>query len=199
MIEFISIGPYCDTTEILKLFGLRTKSYPFDWIFSSLEIVYLCISDRFRTFLDKKYLLPGKTENSTRHSVYNHLLDTEILQRRYIEQNLNYKPSEGNLHNHHDLRNSSHFDSIQRRCNRFINQMSQKTCLVYFNCYTKGYKDIIKFSENIRKYDQVFVLGILENNLEQKILYHSPNCKIYQNHPRKYIFNQTQKDLNPYF
>ena len=33
MVEFVSIGPYCDTTEILKLFGLRNKSYPFDWIF----------------------------------------------------------------------------------------------------------------------------------------------------------------------
>lgn len=199
MIEFVSIGPYCDTTEILKLFGLRNKSYPFDWIFSSLEIVYLCISDRFQTFLDRKYLLPGKTEHSTRHSVYNHLLDTEILQRRYLEQNLKYKPSEGNLHNHHDLRNDSHFDIIQRRCNRFISQMSQKTCLVYFNCYTKGYNDIIKFAENIQKYDQVFVLGILENDLDKEIVYTSSNCKIYQNYPRKYIFRQTQKDLNQYF
>jgi len=199
MVEFVSIGPYCDTTEILKLFGLRNKSYPFDWIFSSLEIVYHCISDRFQTFLDNKYLLPGKTEHSTRHSVYNQLLDTEILQQRYLEQNLKYQPSEGNLHNHHDLRNGSHFDIIQRRCNRFLNQMSQKTCLVYFNCYTKGYNDIIKFAENVQKYDQVFVLGILENDLDKEIVYTSSNCKIYQNYPRKYIFRQTQKDLNQYF
>ena len=199
MAQFISIGPYCDTTEILKLFGLRTKSYPFDWIFSSLEIVYHCISDRFHTFLDNKYFLSGKTEKSTKHSFYNHLLDTEILQQRYIEQNLKYKPSEGNLHNHHDLNNISHFNIVQRRCNRFLEQILHKTCLVYFNCYTVEYDDIIKFSEKIKNHDQVFVLGILENNLEQKILYHSPNCKIYQNHPRKYIFNQTQKDLNPYF
>jgi hypothetical protein len=199
MAQFISIGPYCDTTEILKLFGLRTKSYPFDWIFSSLEIVYHCISDRFHTFLDNKYFLSGKTEKSTKHSFYNHLLDTEILQQRYIEQNLKYKPSEGNLHNHHDLNNISHFNIVQRRCNRFLEQILHKTCLVYFNCYTVEYDDIIKFSEKIKNHDQVFVLGILENNLEQKILYHSSNCKIYQNYSRKYIFNQTQKDLNHYF
>jgi hypothetical protein len=200
MVEFISIGPYCDTTEILKLYRLRMKSYPFDWIFSSLKLVYHCISDQFHTFLDKKYLLPGKTENATRHSFYNNFLDTELLQRRYLEQNVNYKPSEGNLHNHHDLiNNKEQYNDIKRRCHRFLEQISHKTCLVYFNCYTTGYNDIIKFAENIQKYDQVFVLGILENDLDKEIVFTSPNCKIYQNYPRKYIFQQIQKDLNQYF
>ena len=112
---------------------------------------------------------------------------------------MKYKPSEGNLHNHHDLSNISHFNIIKRRCERFLEQILQKTCLVYFNCYTKEYKDIIKFAENIQKYDQVFILGILENDLDKKIVYQSSNCKIYQNYSRKHIFDQIQIDLNQYF
>jgi hypothetical protein len=53
--KFISIGPYCSTAYILKVNNLRTESYPFDYIFSSLEIVKHCINDKFNIFLDKKY------------------------------------------------------------------------------------------------------------------------------------------------
>ena len=37
--EFISIGPYCSSTDIIKNNGLRNSAYPFDYIFSSLEMV----------------------------------------------------------------------------------------------------------------------------------------------------------------
>ena len=78
--------------------------------------------------------------------------------------------------------------------------MSQKTCLVYFNCYTKGYNDIIKFAENIRKYDQVFVLGILENDLDTgNSVYTPPIVKYTKTTLENIYFDQTQKDLNPYF
>ena len=50
--EFISIGPYCSSADILKDNGLRNSSYPFDYIFSSLEMVKHCINDRFKIFLD---------------------------------------------------------------------------------------------------------------------------------------------------
>jgi len=53
--KFISIGTYCSTAYILKVNNLRTESYPFDYIFSSLEIVKHCINDKFNIFLDKKY------------------------------------------------------------------------------------------------------------------------------------------------
>ena len=54
-INFISIGPLCGTAEILKENNLRTSAYPFDYIFSSLEMVKHCINDRFNIFLDKNY------------------------------------------------------------------------------------------------------------------------------------------------
>jgi Putative papain-like cysteine peptidase (DUF1796) len=52
---FISIGPCCFTTEYIKSSVLRTNSYPFDWIFSSIEMVNHCTIDKFKTFLDLSY------------------------------------------------------------------------------------------------------------------------------------------------
>ena len=53
---FISVGPCCFTTEYIKSSGLRTNSYPFDWIFSSIEMVNHCINDKFKMFLDLTYI-----------------------------------------------------------------------------------------------------------------------------------------------
>ena len=51
--EYCSIGNNCTSSTILKRTGLKTKSYPFDWIFSSNQMVIHCIEDDFKTFLDK--------------------------------------------------------------------------------------------------------------------------------------------------
>ena len=47
---FVPIGPCCYTTEYIKNSGLRNHSYPFDWIFSSIEMVNHCINDKFKMF-----------------------------------------------------------------------------------------------------------------------------------------------------
>jgi hypothetical protein len=65
--KFISIGPYCACADIImqilnplynnitpQEWFIRT-AYPFDYIFSSLEMIKHCINDRFNIFLDKKY------------------------------------------------------------------------------------------------------------------------------------------------
>lgn len=77
--EFVSIGPYCNTADILNQHNLRVNAYPFDYIFSSLEMVKHCINDRFNIFLDKSYYTKGNDNDSTRHSFYCKLLDTDIL------------------------------------------------------------------------------------------------------------------------
>ena len=52
-IEFVSIGPYCVSTMTLAKHNLRKKSYPLDYIYSSLDMILHCISDNFKVFLDK--------------------------------------------------------------------------------------------------------------------------------------------------
>jgi hypothetical protein len=51
-VTFISVGPQCRSAAILRRLGLRSASYPFDWLFSSLGMVEHCLDDDFRTFLD---------------------------------------------------------------------------------------------------------------------------------------------------
>ncbi len=66
----ISLGQNCNTAWYLKSCGLKTASYPFDWIFSSAAIAEACLKDRFAVFLDRKQIIPGKDANRAGHSVF---------------------------------------------------------------------------------------------------------------------------------
>ncbi len=50
-----SLGTLCHTATLLKRNNLKISSYPFDWIFSNINIIIDCIEDDFNSFLDKKY------------------------------------------------------------------------------------------------------------------------------------------------
>lgn len=52
----ISIGQNCTTAWYLKIAGKKFESFPFDWVFSSAEIVEDCIKDRFTAFLDRSQM-----------------------------------------------------------------------------------------------------------------------------------------------
>lgn len=198
--EFISIGPYCCTADLLKKHRLRRIAYPFDYIFSSLEIVKHAINDKFNIFLDKQYYAEGTNMDSTRHTFYCKLLDTEVLLQHHQKENnpKEYKVSSGNMFHHHNLMSNDTYENYTRRCNRLLNLINsgKKIGLVYYNCYTSDFDDIIDFSNNFVENKNIYVIGIFQNNGEQKILYESPNCKIYQNYDAKIIFNEVNRTSN---
>ena len=78
--EFVSIGPYCSSADIIKINGLRNSSYPFDYLFSSLKMVKHCINNRFKIFLDKRYH-KYCSEYHSHHLFYSTFIDTEILKK----------------------------------------------------------------------------------------------------------------------
>lgn len=195
---FISIGPYCKTVELLKRYNLRLEAFPFDYIYSSLEMIKHCINDKFNIFLDKKYYTIGTDKNSNRHTFYCKMLDTDLLLKHHIKQgyNKNYKVSSGNLFNHHNLlHNEETYNAFKRRCYRFmniINQKSDKVNFVYFNKYTNNIDDLVEFSNYLKLYyENTFIIGIFQNKNDpsSKILYKSNNCIIYQNYDIKLIFD----------
>jgi hypothetical protein len=96
--KFISIGPYCKTAQILIEHKLRTQAYPFDYIFSSLEMIQHCLNDRFDIFLNRKLYIPGNDNKSTKHVFYCKFLDTDILYRHHLRHNydVDYIVSSGN-------------------------------------------------------------------------------------------------------
>jgi len=74
----IALGTHCYTASLLKSAGVKTSSYPFDWIFASPDMVAHCLDDDFAAFLDKRYYeyVPverrrdGPTVNLCDHALY---------------------------------------------------------------------------------------------------------------------------------
>ena len=193
--EFISIGPYCSTSDILKEHELRNFAYPFDYIFSSLEMVKHCINDRFNIFLDKIYHQKTSSKKSSRHLFYSKFIDTEILRKHHIAHKVPHIAK--NLTNreiflHHNICDKINYDSFVKRCNRLLSLIDnkKKIAFIYYNCYTTQFDDIVDFYNNFSDNNNIYVIGIFENKSEKKMLFESSNCKIYQNYDRKFIFDE---------
>jgi hypothetical protein len=54
-LPIVSLGTHCYTAALLKSAGLKTASYPFDWVFGAPEMVAHCLEDDFAAFLDPRY------------------------------------------------------------------------------------------------------------------------------------------------
>ena len=56
--RIVSLGSRCNTAQSLQDFGLRDQSLPFDWIFSTPEMVVHCLEDDFALFLEPEEYEP---------------------------------------------------------------------------------------------------------------------------------------------
>lgn len=50
--NIFSLGYRCSSAGILKSLGIKTTSYPFDWLVSRLPIIEHCVENQFKEFLD---------------------------------------------------------------------------------------------------------------------------------------------------
>jgi len=66
----ISLGQNCNTAWYLKQVGVKTESYPFDWIFSSADISESCLRDNFSIFLNKTHMTLKEDCCSAGHAIY---------------------------------------------------------------------------------------------------------------------------------
>lgn len=107
--KFVSLGENCSSAWYLKQLGLKEASYPFDWIFSSPDIVFDCINDRFEKYLDKKFIVPKNNSTSAGHSYYH---DDFFNHRNPLASDDDY--------NYH-----------KRCCNRFIELVESKNNVCY--------------------------------------------------------------------
>lgn len=60
--SIVSIGTQCLTSNLLKRAGLKAFSGPFDWIFSSIDMVGDCIETNFADLLNVDFLKPIRIE-----------------------------------------------------------------------------------------------------------------------------------------
>lgn len=193
---FISVGPYCGTANILQSLNLREKSYPFDYIFSSLEMVKHAINDKFRVFLDKQFYEKGSSSENMHHSFYSSFIETDLLQKHHDLHSLPEianKSRKSEVFVHHNLiDNEDTYLSFVRRCNRLLTliENNNKIVFVYINQYTNDFNEIIDFYNNFSDNKNIYIVGIFWNDQDKKILYENENCKIYQNYDINVIFDE---------
>ncbi len=106
---FISLGENCSSAWYLKQVGLKRASYPFDWIFSSPEIVMDCIDDEFEKYLDKSFIEPKEDSMSAGHAYYH-----------------------SNFFNHRNpLKSEKDYSYYERCCQRFLHTLNSKESIFY--------------------------------------------------------------------
>lgn len=183
---FISIGPTCYTSCLLKEYGYRFEAYPLDWVFSSLEAVEHCIRDEFREFLNVENLY-DVSGSSARHAVYNPMINTANLWGHYLEHEgdagANRGEAQWKFFNHHDLRDEATLESFRRRCARFMDALrgEEDVYLVYLNRNTNDCEAVVDFTRRMRFRDGVFVIGIMEDSRappEAEILHVEKGCLV---------------------
>lgn len=94
--EKIGLGQNCNASWYLKATGLKEASYPFDWIFSTPDIVIDMLEDNFEQFLNREqYISHGLDAGHERyHETFfghrnpaNSLTDHEFLKRCVVRWN----------------------------------------------------------------------------------------------------------------
>jgi len=149
-----SFGPTCHSSTLLKRNKYKLCSYPFDWIFSSPDVIINCIEDNFNIFLDKSYYqdINDKWNNNQCGHKYYHV----------------------NMFNHFDPRNEKDYNYYIRCVDRFKNLLKKQEHKLFIMTFTKNSNienncsknEIIKFNNNLKKYTSNYTL---------LVIFHIPN------------------------
>jgi hypothetical protein len=75
--QIISLGYRCSSAGIIKSLGLKTESYPFDWLLSRLPIIENCIQTGFKEFLNPD-------NYTTKSGATNHYVSLDPSSRQWI-------------------------------------------------------------------------------------------------------------------
>ena len=145
-----SLRTSCHTTCWIKNMDFKKCSYPFDWIFASPEIVIDCLSDDFKTLLNKKYHIKHLTKQKGKSG-----------HKKYDEK----------LFNHHDVLKKKDYNYFVRCVNRFHELSKKNESKLFIITFTNQYEDILdKEIENINKIYNL--LKSYTNNFELLVVYH---------------------------
>ena len=107
----VSIGENCNSSWYLKETGNKEASYPYDWLFSSGDIVLHTIKDEFRSFLNKDMMFQV-SEKEAGHSMYH-----------------------SNLFAHRNpLKTDEDYEYYERAVKRFLDLLKNKKNNILFIC-----------------------------------------------------------------
>ena len=194
---FTSIGFNYDTFNIIntKYYG---PSYPFNIIFSSLQMVKHCLETDFSYYTDKQYL--EEVGENTRHTFYQSYIQTEMMNRYFNTGSADPAIFPYLIKNPDNLKyDSNNFMDLYK------GRVQDKTmCMVYeINFFTKeenDYSDIISFASYVKEQSpltQIVVLKFIQDPLRRdtELYLHSDNLYIYYIYCEKWEKIYTGKPL----
>ena len=146
----ISIGSHCITGAFLKKYGAKKWSGPFDWIFSSPEIVSECIADDFSAFLDRKLHVKVPDEEKLDPAI-------NFCDHSYYKE----KFGVGFMFNHYDIGNDDVYEYYGRCVRRFRAALrSGENLLLLSITRDMSEGQFQRLCESFRGFETVAVLAI---------------------------------------
>jgi hypothetical protein len=158
---YCSLGSLCHSSQLLKINGLKKASYPFDWIFSSLEMVEHCIKDDFKTFLDKSQYIDYTTNSSLKETQCEHIFYGKMLG----------DPVHNIVFNHHNpLSNENDYTYFERCVNRFreLLKLNEYKGFVLFDTnddFRNNLKKYFNFSDFLSEHTNKHKLFVINNKV----------------------------------
>ncbi|CAJ1350765.1 unnamed protein product [Effrenium voratum] len=74
----VSLGTLCMTAQAMEALGWRRWPGPFDWVFSSPEMVAHCLAEDFASFLEPKHFLATACKKAG-HAIYSKMLGRDVI------------------------------------------------------------------------------------------------------------------------
>lgn len=129
--KYCSLGDGCMPSFGLKRLGLKTESYPFDWLNCKSEIIKLCIADGFKDFLDRSLYVPHVNIWEDKDNVCQHSVYTPFLME-------NSSPEKQVFFRHRDpLGIQEDYEYYVRCVDRFKNILSSEEEKVFIKTYSR--------------------------------------------------------------
>ncbi|HCA3523971.1 TPA: DUF4214 domain-containing protein [Klebsiella aerogenes] len=178
--NIIPLGSHCLAASILKKYNLKKHSYPFDWIFSSPGVVYECLCDDFKTFMDKQHhiSITGNRINNSPEQGATH---------KYFESKYGTKE----FFTHRDITLKENYEYYERTINRFLNALSSDDGKVFI-IISRGQHDLTsnfdkistKLNEKTKNFHLIAVQLVHTRTesfpLSLKVLKSKPNSTLYE-------------------
>jgi hypothetical protein len=153
-----SLGTLCHTGSWIKQMEMKKCSFPFDWVFSNLNMIIDCIDNDFVKFLDRGLHIPNeKHKNNKRmsgHKVYG-----------------------GNIFHHHNILEDDTYNYFSRCVDRFRILTKKEENKLFIISFVNKKENISKEFESdiVNLYNK---LTSIANNFDLLVVYHKLGTKL---------------------
>ena len=183
-----SLGTLCHTAYFIKRHNLKKCSYPFDWIFSNINVVIDCLKDDFKKFLDKDNYIDHSSNNPELcgHKIYNSAMFNHTSPR--TEEGYEYFVRCVNRFRNLLLKKekklfvimsvNDEYNNIENSLIELNNELKNITC--NFNIlYINHHAGILENSHSIVDIDNIDILELCTTSISNGVDFNNNDDNIY--------------------